>query len=365
LTAKKHQLATPAVLVSESALARNIKKAQTLCTHHTKRLWPMVKTHKCTAVALMQQKAGADGFLCGALDECEALADIGIANIMYAYPVATQPSIDRVIALSKRCNFFVRIDGTENAKLLNGYAEGANARVNYTIIIDSGLRRFGVAPAGARELADAIRPYKGLCFKGISTHPGHVYAARPDEVPAYVEEEKRAMSAALSVLRGGGYAPEMIGSGSTPTFAGAVDDGNINVYHPGNYIFNDVMQLSLGVSGEEDCALTVLASVIAQPAADRFIIDAGSKTLGMDTGAHNNAAVSGYGLIKGHPELAITGLSEEVGKVAVSSATSLRVGDKIEIIPNHACVVTNLANRLALCSGTSVTGYLKVDMKRK
>lgn len=95
---------------------------------------------------------------------------------------------------------------------------------------------------------------------------------------------------------------------------------------------------------EEDCALTVCATVISHPREDLFLCDAGAKCLGLDQGAHGNTSVRGHGRVLGHPELQLTDLSEEVGKLHVAGTTDLKVGDRIEIIPNHACSSANLTD---------------------
>ena len=361
---KKNDLITPSVLINEAALLRNIRRYQALCDQHGKKLWPMVKTHKCTAITKMQQVAGADGFLCGTLHECETLANAGVTHLMYAYPVANEPNLSRVTNLAKQCNFYVRLDHINNAKPLHEAALRAGVCVNYTMIIDSGLHRLGIAPHEAGALASQLKGLKGLCFKGISTHPGHVYAAKNRQaISLYVKEEGDAIATAVKALKENGFTPSFISSGSTPTFAASLQDRHIQIYHPGNYVFNDLMQLALGTANAEDCAMTVLASVIARPRDDLLIMDAGSKTLGLDAGAHGNTAIQGFGKIVNHPNLVITSLSEEVGKINLHGSTTLKIGDKIEILPNHACVPANLTSRLWLCDKDRITGSLDVDMR--
>ena len=158
--------------------------------------------------------------------------------------------------------------------------------------------------------------------------------------------------------------PEIISSGSTPTFALSVDDPNINIYHPGNYVFNDCIQMSNGSAKEEDCALTVLATVISHPSPELYICDAGAKCLGLDQGAHGNASVQGHGYVVGHPELTVYSLSEEVGKLHVEGQTDLKVGDRIMIIPNHECSAANLTDYLiGIDEEGNVTGTIAVDIR--
>ena len=361
---EKSDLQTPAILVNLDILDDNIKKIQTLCNKNKKQLWPMIKTHKSTEMVKMQEIAGSTGFLCGTIDECETICIAGVKNIMYAYPVASVVNIKRVIELAKKCNFIIRIDNYEGAVMLNKAAKADNVKVNYTIIIDSGLHRFGLSPDKAVYFANSVKELTSLVFKGISTHPGHVYSSvKHEDIQNYVDFEKNAVKIAVDALKAAGYNLEIISSGSTPTFFGAISDVNINIYHPGNYVFMDNIQRSTDTAKESECALSVYATIISHPSEDLFICDAGAKCLGLDQGAHGNTAIKGHGYVKGHPELTIYSLSEEVGRFHVEGPTSLKVGDKVEIIPNHSCSTANLTNYLIGCRGEMVEKLIEVDMR--
>lgn len=358
------ELQTPAILLDLDTMEHNLKKYSDAAAKNGKQIWPMIKTHKSTELSHLQADYGCSGFLCGTLDEAEAMADAGFENIMYAYPVATKTSIERVTRLAKRCNFIVRIDGVDSARLLNEGAKEADVYVNYTLIVDSGLHRFGVAPEQILDLAEALKPFKNLNFCGISTHPGHVYAASCEaDISHYCQDEVESIRIAADALRGAGYKLSIISSGATPTFFGSLEDENLMIYHPGNYIFNDAIQISTNTATEEECALIVLASVISHPREDLFICDAGAKCLGLDQGAHGNDSIKGHGRILGHPELTLFSLSEEVGKIHADAPTALKVGDKIRIIPNHSCSSANLTRYYIGVRGEKVERLIEVDIR--
>lgn len=361
---KIHELETPAILVRSHILARNLRRYQEDCSRAGKELWPMVKTHKSTRMAAMQLALGATGFLCGTLDECEALADMGVP-VMYAYPVAGEVSCRRAAALAKKCDFYVRLDGADAAQQLHNAAEAADAEISYTVIVDCGLHRFGIAPQSVVPLVRELQPYPRLRFAGISTHSGHVYGeADPACVPRYAQDERSALGAAAADLRAAGFVPRLITSGSTPTFRDALGDENINVFHPGNYVFHDGIQIANKTAEEGDCALTVYATIIAHPSESLLICDAGAKCLGLDLGAHGNASVRGHGWVIGHPEIEVAHLSEEVGQLHVTGETSLKVGDRIEIIPNHACSSANLTDWFVMVDERDeVTDHIAVDLR--
>lgn len=357
-------LQTPAILLNLDAMELNLRKYAEAAAAQGKHIWPMVKTHKSTELARLQAMYGCRGFLCGTLDEAEILVESGFDNIMYAYPVATDVSIRRIIRLAQKCNFFIRLDDLDAAAAVNNAAEKDRTFVHYTMIIDSGLHRFGVVPEKTVAFADAMKKFPYLVFEGISTHPGHVYGAdSPNAIPRYCKDEKNSIAAAADALRKAGYTLNIISSGSTPTFSGSLDDENIGIYHPGNYIFNDAIQLSTNTASEAECALSVLASVISHPREDLFICDAGAKCLGLDQGAHGNGSVKGFGIVKGYPELTIYSLSEEVGKIHVDGHTDLKVGDKIQIIPNHACSAANLTRYYIGTRDDLAQQLIEVDMR--
>lgn len=361
---KINEIYTPAILLDLDAMEHNLKKYADEAKKYGKQIWPMLKTHKSIEMAKAQVDCGTTGFLCGTLDEAETLCEAGFDNLMYAYPVATDVSIKRVTELAKKCNFIIRIDGLDAAKAIDAGAKAADVKVNYTLIIDSGLHRFGVAPEKAVEYVTEIEKLGNLVFKGISTHPGHVYgAASKADLPKYVADERNTMAVVVKALKEAGFEPEIVSSGSTPTFWGAVEDENINILHPGNYVFHDAIQMSTETATEEECSLYILASVISHPSEDMFICDAGAKCLGLDQGAHGNSSIKGFGVVKGHPEITVYGLSEEVGKLHVDGETTLKVGDKIKIIPNHSCSSANLTDYYVGIRGDEVDHLIKVDIR--
>ncbi|ADL08569.1 alanine racemase [Thermosediminibacter oceani] len=361
---KIYDLPTPVFLVDLDVLEQNIKETADIVKTYGKRLWPMVKTHKSTEIAAMQKAAGAEGFLVGTLLEAERLVEKGFNDIMLAYPVAGRQNLKRVIRLAQKARIILSIDCVEVAREINSALEENGVELEYLIIIDSGLRRFGVLPEDAAGLARELAALKTLKLVGIATHPGHVYGASgPEKVDEIARQEVDALRTAAGILEKEGFKVEIVATGSTPTFRYAVKDERINVLRPGNYVFYDVIQASLGVVPLEKCSLTVMGTVISRPRPGNMILDVGSKCLGLDRGAHGISLMKGFGAVAGHPELTLVSLSEEVAKVEVEGETSLKVGDRVRIIPNHACAACNMAGYLVGCRGEEVERVIEVDMR--
>lgn len=361
---KISELSTPNFLLNLDSLENNIKIVQDLCDKNGKELWPMTKTHKSTAIAKMQIDAGAKGLLVGTIDEAEAFIKSGINAITFPYPIANTVDIDRVIGLMNDARIILSFDNYESAELWNKALDDKGIKAEYFILINSGLNRLGVLPEYCTELAEKLSRLKNLNLIGISTHPGHVYAiADASGVPAISKQEVDAMNRTKKLLTEKGFEINTVASGSTPTFYDVVDSDALDVLRPGNYVFNDNIQLSLDVCKEEDCSLTALGTIISRPKDDLFIVDVGSKCLGLDKGAHGSALITGFGRVKGHEELTVIGLSEEVGKIQINGKTDLKIGDKIEIIPNHSCSCLNMTSFVIGYRGDEAEEVIDIDIR--
>lgn len=355
-------LTTPCFLVNLDTLENNIKKYQNLADKNSVELFPMLKTHKSSSITKMQIEAGAKGVLVGTLDEAEAvIKKSGVTKVMLAYPVIGDGNLDRIISLNQQCELFVAFDNEIPALELSKKLD--TTTINYQIIINSGLNRFGVSPEESINLYYSLKKYPNLIFKGISTHTGQVYGFSKDYVDEITKKEIATMTLAKNLLTENGATVEFVATGTTPTFKNAIKSAEITVSRPGNYVFFDAIQVALGVAEEKDCALTVLATVVSHPSEDLFILDCGSKCLGLDQGAHGNSLTKGFGIIKNHPELTIVGLSEEVAKVKKEGSSNLKIGDKIEIIPNHSCSAANMTNYLIGHRFETIEKIIEIDIR--
>ncbi len=343
---------TPQVVIGESRLNRNIEDMSKLARRAGVALRPHVKTHKLPEIARRQLAAGAVGITVAKLGEAEVMAAYGVADIFIANQIVGAEKMARLFALAQRVNLAAGVDSQAGVRMLAEAAEqfglGPQRPFEILIEVDSGLRRCGVEPGSALvALAEAAAGFPSLHLRGIFTHAGHAYGAQnKEELDSIGRYEGEIMAGSANILRQAGIPIEVVSVGSTPTVGISALVPGVTEIRPGNYVFFDAVQLALGVIPDADyCALRVLSTVISHPASNRWVIDAGSKTLSLDKGAHGSSGVPGHGLVVGHPDLQIVRLSEEHGIIEGEDA-SLAIGDVVEIIPNHACTVVNLFDEL-------------------
>ena len=370
-------LSTPAVLVERPRLEANIRRMQAAATAAGIALRPHAKTHKSVLVARRQIEAGAIGICCAKLGEAEVFAAAGIADIRLPYPL--QPvNASRVLALTKATRISFIVDDHEVARGWSEALSAAGAGVDVLVKIDVGFHRCGIAPdpATAVPFLRAVAALPGLRLAGILSHAGHAYHAHSeDELRGMAEAEHAAMARLAGEARAAGVALDEVSAGATPParFSLAIGGGTVTEFRPGNYAYFDRTMVGLGAATLDDCALTVLATVVSAPVADRVVLDCGSKTLAAD-GARGFAAASGYGAVLREltaaagqtpdPHLLVERLSEEHATVRVTpGARPLRPGDRVRVVPNHACVVSNLVDRAWLVDGPELVGALPIDAR--
>ena len=290
-------LSTPSVLVDLDILERNIARMAARAREAGVRLRPHAKTHKCPEIARLQRAAGAWGLSVAKVGEAEVFADAGFDDLFVAYPVVGEDKGRRLVTLAERVRLAVGADGVDGARTLAAPFRAAGRALDVLLKVDVGYGRVGVLPEHAVELARQIVEMPGLRLRGVFTHAGHGYLAETktavDEIAA---QEGGRLAATVADLRAAGFPVEEVSVGSTPTAAVAMRVPGVTECRPGNYVFHDASQVALGTCGIEDCALTVVATVVSVPAPDRAVVDAGSKTLSSDP---LRPRAGGYGQLRG------------------------------------------------------------------
>lgn len=345
------EIGTPALVVDLDIVERNIARAQSFCDEAKIGNRPHIKTHKSTFFARMQKDAGARGITCQKLGEAEIMAAADLDDILITYNLLGDEKIGRLGQLLRTTQLTVAADNPVTIEGLPHAAEIAGRPLNVAIECDTGRMRAGVETIGeVIELASLIGSKPGLSFAGFVLYP-------PDQQMA---GSKRFLDDAIEGVRALGFAPRMISSGGTPNLWQLADLHGITEHRAGTSIFNDRMMMAKGMASLDDCAATIVTTIVSRAGPTRGIIDAGSKTLTSDTGG----GLDGFGHVINDPEIRISGLAEEHGFLDFSACLDRPgVGTVLRVIPNHICVVVNLFDRYVLTRGDELIGDLRVEAR--
>ena len=337
-------LATPCLVLDAAVMERNIARMRAQLAPLGVTLRPHLKTCKSVEVARLMMASDAGPATVSTLKEAEQFAAAGVRDIVYAVGISAD-KLPRVQALREQgVDLTVLLDTVEQAEAVAAFG----ARIPALIEIDSDGHRAGVSPGDGATLV-AIGRALGANLRGVLTHAGGSYGAKgAAALTAFAEQERAAIVKAAETLRGAGLPCPVVSVGSTPTALHAADLTGVTEVRAGVFVFNDLVMAGLGVCGVADIAVSVLATVIGfQKAKGWILVDAGWMAMSRDRGTQAQAIDQGYGLVcdlegRAYGDLILVGANQEHGIIglregAAGTLPDLAIGDRVRILPNHAC----------------------------
>jgi D-serine deaminase-like pyridoxal phosphate-dependent protein len=289
------------------------------------------KSLKCGGLARYIAAAGANGFLCAKLNEAEVLVDAGLTDVFIANQIVGPIKLRRLAELAKRAQVRVCVDDAGNVDAIAQAARTAGSTIGVLVEVDTGMNRCGVEPGEpALALARHVHASKGLRFVGLQGYDGHLQLiADPAERQAKCHEALAKLVGTRRLIEKAGIPVAVVTGAGTGTWeiVGAYE--GVTEIQPGSFVLMDCAYNQ--VRPEFGCALSVRATVISRRPA-YYVLDAGSKAISRDFGTP---------VVKGRPQDKITRLSEEHTQAETEDPT-VRVGDRLEVIPAHCCATMNL-----------------------
>jgi len=333
-------LDTPALLVDLDRMERNLDRTAAYAATHGLALRPHVKTHKSPVVAQAQLSRGARGLTCATPYEAEVMAGV-CDDVLVAYPPVGPQRAQRIAALPPRVRVTVALDSVAAIEEMARAARAAKRVVGVYVELDLGMHRVGVPGVDdALALAKRVGVEPGLEFSGLAFYPGHVRES-VDEQDAKLSALGASLERALARFTEAGLPPRVVSGGSTPTLWRTHELPGVTELRPGTYVYNDRTTASIGACAWDDCALTVLATVVSTAVPGQAVIDAGTKSLGREP--VRGADGEGFGQLLEHPEVTVARMSEEHGVLDLAASDwRPAVGDRVRVIPNHVCIVVHL-----------------------
>ncbi|MEP6491034.1 MAG: alanine racemase [bacterium] len=347
------QLETPMPVVDLDRLARNLDRAAAYATARGLSLRPHIKTHKSPRIGREQLERGAVGLTCATPYEAEVMSEV-CNDILVAYPPVGAARAARLAALPTATKITVALDSLAAIEDIAAAARAADRPVGVYVELDLGMHRVGVPRVDeALALARAVRDRSPLVFEGIAFYPGHV-REQPDQQDAKLEELNARLGDAVRAFDDAGLHPRVVSGGSTPTAWRTHELSAVTEFRPGTYVYNDRTTAAIGACEWDDCAFTVLATVVSTAVPNQAVIDAGTKALGREPMRGADGA-DGFGCLLGRTDIVVKSMSEEHGILDLSQ-TSWRpaVGEKVRVIPNHVCIVVHLNDVIAGVRGDTV-----------
>lgn len=335
---------TPVPLVDLGIMRANITRIASYCRGHGLKWRPHTKTHKSPVVAAEQLAGGASGLTVATLREAEVMASL-TDELLLAYPQVGEAKLMRLLALDPwPANFIMALDSAAALEGLSGAASMAGREVGVVVEIDAGMHRVGVqSPAVAVDLARRAATMPGVSFEGIMFYPGHLREPA-DQLGPGIAAVADLLGQYLEALDKAGVPARIVSGGSTPSIWLSHRMPGLTEVRAGTTVYGDRTTAAIGACSWEECAYTVLATVVSVSVAGQAVIDAGSKAL---TREELRGAGGGYGALLDRPEVILSSLSEEHGLLDLRHTDwRPQVGDRVRVVPNHVCVSVHLHERV-------------------
>lgn len=352
-------LPTPAVLLDRTRLDANIRSMQAACDAHGIELHPHLKTHKMVEVARRQLAAGARGLTCAKLGEAEAILPSGVREIFVAHSLVDPGQAGRISALADRLEQLrLAVTSEEQLDAFLRLAARTSRKLAVLMAVDTGLGREGVRDvAAATRLAAGLARSRHVELRGFYTHEGNLYGVPPVEQPVRVEEVIGRLCAVRDAIDPG--LPAWPGCSVSARLVTEASRGRIQAVRPGAYVFGDIYLSKItGVMRADEVALHVLATVVDKPEPGLALIDAGSKTFSSDRTPDNVFAADAGGR-----DLAVVRVNEEHGYLGGGAVDTLRVGERVRLMPAHVCPVVNLTDAVVVTDANRVVDTWRVEAR--
>jgi D-serine deaminase-like pyridoxal phosphate-dependent protein len=311
----------------------------------------------------MQLDRGAVGLAVAKVGESEVMLAANPPGILVAYPVIGGLKLRRLMDVARKTPVTVALDSLEAAQGLSRAAHSAGLTLGVLVEANVGLDRCGLEPgADLVSLAAAVSGLPGLRLEGVEFYSGHVWLNTP-EGPERFEQVKRKAAQIREDFQRAGLEATIFSGGTTPTLFHSHEIAAINEIRPGTYVFNDAMQVKAGACTWDDCAATILTTVVSTARQGFALIDGGSKTFTSDRLPGPEVT---FGRVVESPEVLFYNMNEEHGYLDLRPAgKSYRVGDRLRIVPNHVCVAVNMHEKIYGVRCEQVETVLPVEGRGK
>ncbi len=340
----------PVFIVHEEKCRRNIElmRAKALC--HNLDIRPHFKTHQSAVIGKWFWQAGITKIAVSSIKMARYFAKNGWGDITIAIPM--NPGIaDDINTLAGIVNLNVVIICSDTITALE--SKIAN-KIGVFIEIDNGYNRTGLLPGENETISyiiDRCSSNRYFEFRGFLTHAGNTYNARGyNEVSAIHLDSLLKLKSLKNRYQN---SCKLICSyGDTPSCSMMNNFDGIDEIRPGNFVFFDLMQEQIGSCSMENIAVILAVPILAKHSSrNELVVEGGAIHLSKESIIDSKERlIFGYPvMIEGNEwqmpdkESYVRSVSQEHGVIKASESffKSVKVGDRIGILPVHSCLAAH------------------------
>ncbi len=354
----------PTLFLDKEKCKKNIQRMFQKAQENKLELRPHFKTHQSLEIGSWFKDLGVQKITVSSISMAEYFSTQW-DDITIAFPTNIL-EIDSINKLASTITINLAIENEESIEYLS---EHLKFEVNVLLKIDVGYHRTGINPNNIDfidRIFHKIDQNPRINFIGFLGHAGHTYGCRTENEIKEIHSESIQIMSRLKTKYVDRYPNLTISLGDTPSCSVAEDFSGIDEIRPGNFVFYDLTQHSIGSNSMAQIAVALACPIVAVHA-DRseVVVYGGGVHLSKDRLADND-----HGVIFGRvalktingwgdpiPNTYVNSLSQEHGIISVQQRDidTYKVGDFVFILPVHSCMAANSMKSYTTLEGERIS----------
>lgn len=356
------RIKVPTLLVDEQKCRRNIRRMAEKARRSGVHFRPHFKTHQSAVIGEWFREEGVRSITVSSIGMARYFADAGWDDVTVAFPVNLR-EMEEILDLAGRIRLHLVANSTEVVKLLDKQMQH---RVGIFVEIDTGYHRSGIPDrelSSVQQIMGECLGSRNLMFQGFLSHFGDTYEVTGSEAvkAIYLQGVHKLRDLREKVDTVGNC---LISIGDTPSCSLVERFDEVDEIRPGNFVFYDVMQQSIGACTEDEIAVCLAAPVTdLYPERGEAVVYAGAVHLSKEKLLYKGEWIFGLvveltadGWSAPLPGGTLTRISQEHGilKMPPEIMRTLERGSLIGILPVHSCLTANLMRQYTTLTGLSI-----------
>lgn len=358
----------PTLVLNRARARANLRKMAQKANKSQVDFRPHFKTHQSAEIGEMFRQEGVTAITVTNVDMAEYFSRNGWNDITIAFPVNLR-QIDEINALARKISLGLLVESMHTVDFLRDHLKHP---ADIWIKIDVGYGRAGLASDdldGIKEIAAGLNGSGPFRYQGLLTHAGHSYHVHgASELKKVFNDSRNRLTGIRDFLEEHHIPGTRLSVGDTPTCSVMEDFSGIDEIRPGNFIFNDVMQMLIGSCRLEQIAVALACPVVAKhPERKEVVIYGGAVHLSKEAMLLPDQTRT-YGLIALAEKdgwgtklenTFVSSVSQEHGiiKTDGNGFEKIHIGDLIYVLPVHSCLAVNLMKEYLTLEGESITAH--------
>lgn len=352
----------PTLLIDENRCKNNIRKMSEKAKANNCIFRPHFKTHQSIEIGNWFKEEGVYAITVSSLEMAEYFSK-DWKDITVAFPCNIL-EINSINNLASKIKLNLIVESIEVVDFLEN---NVTSPIQLWIKVDVGYNRTGIDYReidSIQKLANQIQKGKKISLLGLLAHSGHTYScSNISEIERIHKESVQHLIEIKNKL----ILPTFIklSIGDTPSCSTQNDFSMVDEIRPGNFVFYDLTQFSIGSNKIEDIALTVACPIVSiHKSRNEIVIYGGGIHFSKDRITHPDYGII-FGLVVEKKEntwgkpidgFYVSSLSQEHGilKCPENLLKTYNIGDIIYILPVHSCMTAK-----------SFKEYLFIDSQHK